>query len=151
MAGLRDVLDRFRPIGAPGAATAAGVPVDRRAGVEAELEPVFEALAPTTARARRITSRAESWADDIVAEANKRAAEALADARMRAPALRADAASRTTALAAADAETIAADAAVRSAQVAAEAAATRQSLIEMVIDRLRSDIAGLDQSVSDGQ
>ena len=47
MPRVRDVLYRFRPAGAPGAASSAGVPVDRSADLAAELEPVFALLADT--------------------------------------------------------------------------------------------------------
>jgi hypothetical protein len=49
MARARDILYRFRPAGSPGAAGTAGVPVDRAADLEAELEPLFAQLADTEA------------------------------------------------------------------------------------------------------
>ncbi len=47
MPRVRDLLYRYRPAGAPGAASAAGVPVDRGADLAAELEPLFAQLAGT--------------------------------------------------------------------------------------------------------
>ena len=44
MPRVRDLLYRFRPSGAPGGASLAGVPIDRAATVAAELEPVFGQL-----------------------------------------------------------------------------------------------------------
>lgn len=49
MARVRDILYRFRPSGAPGSPSRAGVPVDRARGLAEELAPVFAALAPTLA------------------------------------------------------------------------------------------------------
>ena len=43
MLSARDLLHRFRPVGAPGAAPA-GVPADRVAEVSRELQPVFDEL-----------------------------------------------------------------------------------------------------------
>jgi len=121
----RDLLNRFRPSGTPGAAGAAGVPVDREAGTADELAPLFSALAPTErecealiagaeADARRIRRRADEEAARLVTEAGERqaseraavvaevrdhraaaAAAAAVDAERRAAAIRDRAASRT--------------------------------------------------------
>ena len=45
MPSARDMLQRFRPIGTPGAAAPAGVPADRAAELGRELQPVFDELA----------------------------------------------------------------------------------------------------------
>ncbi|HEX7745917.1 MAG TPA: hypothetical protein VF462_11720, partial [Micromonosporaceae bacterium] len=50
MPAVRELLDRFRPAGAPGAASAAGVPADRQTTASAELDPVFAALADVVAK-----------------------------------------------------------------------------------------------------
>ena len=42
---VSDLLYRFRPSGAPGAATQAGVPADRARDLAEELEPVFASVA----------------------------------------------------------------------------------------------------------
>jgi hypothetical protein len=96
MTSLRDLLQRYRPVGTPGAAARPGVPADRVAEAEAELEPVLALLTDTEdevrrlrekARdeARRIREEAALQADDLVAAAHDRAAEvrarAAADAR----------------------------------------------------------------------
>ena len=44
MTRTRELLERFRPAGTPGAAGGRGVPVDRVAERSAELEPVLELL-----------------------------------------------------------------------------------------------------------
>jgi vacuolar-type H+-ATPase subunit H len=69
MPRLRDVLYRFRPAGTPGRASAAAVPVDRMAGLVAELEPVFARLTPV-----------ESSCDDMVQAARGAAATTRAAA-----------------------------------------------------------------------
>jgi len=50
MPRVRDLLYRFRPSGAPGGASATGVPIDRAATVAAELEPLFGQLAEVERR-----------------------------------------------------------------------------------------------------
>ena len=50
MPGVRDLLYRFRPAGAPGPPSAAAVPADRVADRVAELAPVFALLAETETR-----------------------------------------------------------------------------------------------------
>lgn len=75
----RDLLNRFRPTGTPGAAGAAGVPVDHDAGSAAELAPVLAALAAT-----------ESACDALVAEARARAARVRDAAQVQAQELLAD-------------------------------------------------------------
>ena len=73
MSRARDLLYRFRPAGAPGAASATGVPADRVADLTAELQPVFAELA-----------RSEQECADIVAEARRAAAQVHAEAADRA-------------------------------------------------------------------
>src|SRR5689334_2559427 len=73
MPRLRDLLDRFRPAGAPGAASAAGVPVDRREGVVAELEPVFAALAGVDAACAELRRTARAQAQRCLEDARDRA------------------------------------------------------------------------------
>jgi hypothetical protein len=93
---VRDLLYRFRPVGAPGAASAAGVPVDRRADIAAELEPLFAQLARTERAcaevreqgrrdAERVRARDAEQARAIVAAANAgtRAERAAANTTMQ--------------------------------------------------------------------
>ena len=65
MPRVRDLLYRFRPSGAPGAATAAGVPVDRTAKLAAELDPVFARLADTEEECAAILAEGRRRAEDI--------------------------------------------------------------------------------------
>lgn len=66
-----DLWFRFRPAGAPGAASATGVPVDRDADLDAELRPLFAELARTE---RECSDIVECAALDA-AERRSRAAE----------------------------------------------------------------------------
>jgi len=79
----RDLLIRFRPSGTPGAAGAAGVPLDRAAGAAAELAPLFAALAPTERRCEDLLAEAEADARRIRGEAEEEAARLVAVARDR--------------------------------------------------------------------
>jgi vacuolar-type H+-ATPase subunit H len=97
MPGVRDLLDRFRPAGAPGAASATGVPADRRADLDAELEPVFAALAPVEAECDRAVHDAERDAARTAAWARSRAAALVAAAEEAVSAERAGAAARAAA------------------------------------------------------
>ena len=72
MPRARDLLARFRPAGTPGAAAPAGVPADRVAEAERELEPVFAALAGVRAEADRIRASARLDAEGRRAEAAAR-------------------------------------------------------------------------------
>ncbi|MET4061030.1 hypothetical protein ABIB35_002588 [Arthrobacter sp. UYP6] len=86
------LLDRFRPVGAPGPAGPAGVPATDDQGPEAELLPVFEALDPTIREAGDLTTDASARAADTVARARAQAAALVEQARLDSGAVRADAA-----------------------------------------------------------
>ena len=65
MPRVRDLLYRFRPAGAPGSASATGVPVDRTADRAAELLPLIERLAETERQRELIREQAQRDADAI--------------------------------------------------------------------------------------
>ena len=65
MPRARDLLYRFRPAGAPGSASASGVPVDRVAGRATELLPLFARLAETERQCAFIREQAHRDADAI--------------------------------------------------------------------------------------
>jgi hypothetical protein len=65
MPRVRDLLYRFRPAGAPGSASASGVPVDRAADRAAELLPLFERLAETEHQCALIRQQAQHDAEAI--------------------------------------------------------------------------------------
>ncbi len=89
MARLRDVLDRFRPAGTPGAAAEGGVPADRAADQAAELAPLFDLLQPDEVAAQRIRDRAAAEAERCRADGRVRAAAIVEQARREGAALRA--------------------------------------------------------------
>jgi len=104
MPRIRDVLDRFRPSGAPGAASGAAVPADRAAEQAIELAPVFAALADTQAEVARIRAAGAAGSARRREAAAEVAAQIVARARQRAEAERGDAFTRSPAAAVAAGE-----------------------------------------------
>jgi len=92
----RDILQRFRPAGTPGAASGTGVPADRLAEATAELEPVIALLAATQDEARSIHSEAVRDAEQRRQQATERAGALVASAHRQAAAERAEAALRVS-------------------------------------------------------
>lgn len=86
------ILDRFRPVGAPGPAGPAGVPSSDAQGPAAELAPVFAALAGDVAACAALVEAARLDAERDVAQARAQAAAVVAKARLDAAAERAGAA-----------------------------------------------------------
>lgn len=76
----RDLLDRVRLSGAPGAA-ASGVPADRAARAAAELGPLLARLDPAQREAQRIRVEAEAEAERIRRRAAQEATGQVAAAR----------------------------------------------------------------------
>ncbi|MBF4994965.1 hypothetical protein ITX31_12680 [Arthrobacter gandavensis] len=102
------ILDRFRPVGAPGPSGPAGVPSTDQEGPGAELLPVFAALQPDTDEGRARVEAAASQARKLIADAHGQADAEVAQARLDAGAVRARAAEEVTQqAAAADAELLA--------------------------------------------
>jgi vacuolar-type H+-ATPase subunit H len=89
-----NILDRFRPLGAPGPAGPAGVPAVDDQGPAAELAPVFAALAADVEAARKLVEEARQEADDERSRAREKVAAIIAQARISAEAERAGAAAR---------------------------------------------------------
>jgi hypothetical protein len=92
MPRVSDLLYRFRPSGAPGAATQAGVPSDRVRDLAEELEPVFASLAQTQADCGRLVEEARAQAVRIRSRDAAEVERLLATAAPRAAAERARAA-----------------------------------------------------------
>jgi hypothetical protein len=90
----RDILQRFRSAGTPGAATAPGVPADRVAELSAELEPVLAQLAAVQEEVSRIRGDAQREAERRRQAAVEHAGALVAAAHREAAAERADAARR---------------------------------------------------------
>ncbi|MER6310194.1 hypothetical protein [Streptomyces sp. NPDC001657] len=94
MAGFRDFLLRFRPVGPPGRPAPGGVPADRSAELSAELEPPLTLLEQAEAAARTVREEAARTADATRRAAERQAAEIVARARARANDVRAESADR---------------------------------------------------------
>jgi RNA 3'-terminal phosphate cyclase len=90
MVRARDLLDRFRPVGAPGPASLVGVPADRLGEVVAELEPIFALLEDVEQQCRHIREEAEWDARRRRSQAGAARDQAVALAREDAKAARAE-------------------------------------------------------------
>lgn len=150
MPGVRDLLDRFRPAGAPGPAGAAGVPADRQASVAEELAPVFATLAGVAAECDQIRQEAAQAAQQRRAEAAEQARAVVARARGEAAGIRASVAARIR-------EDTAAELAQLAARTAAEADELRRrgsrqlpQLLALVVEQVRGDLAALNGNPTDG-
>jgi hypothetical protein len=95
----RDFLDRFRPAGAPGSATARGIPVDRAAAAAAELMPLLVLLDDVQDEAEQLRRAAGTRAATMLRAGELEAVEIVSRAREGAEAVAAQAASRTVAAA----------------------------------------------------
>lgn len=131
----RRFLERFRPVGTPGAAAARGVPADRVAELAAELAPVFDLLEPTQKQSNAIRAQADD-------EADRRRAEALAGADAKVGAARRRAESERAATAAG----LARSADVEAAQILAGARRDADAVREAAARRL-PDLAAAARSV----
>jgi hypothetical protein len=142
MPTARDLLQRFRPVGTPGAAAPAGVPVDRVAELSRELQPVFDALADVQEEAGRIRAIATAEARARLTAAEQQAAVLVDAARRDAGAARAEVAAEGARRAEAVAAAALATAEHDAAAVTARAAARYAELTERVV-RAVWDSAGL--------
>ncbi|ALO67318.1 hypothetical protein NHF46_07785 [Arthrobacter alpinus] len=86
------VLDRFRPMGAPGPAGPSGVPAVEAQGPATELIPVFAALHADVQGCEELVAAARRQAEHDVAEARTQAAAIVSQAKLDAGAARAEAA-----------------------------------------------------------
>jgi vacuolar-type H+-ATPase subunit H len=140
---IRDLLERFRPAGAPGAATAAGVPVDRRATLAAELEPIFAALDEVTRECKALRLAARRAADRRVAHAEQRARAIVARAAAEAEAERAAASATLRSRAAREVAEIAARATADADAVRRHSAHTRPQLLVRLVHMVRAELAAV--------
>ncbi|MBE1494023.1 vacuolar-type H+-ATPase subunit E/Vma4 [Amycolatopsis lexingtonensis] len=138
MPAIRDLLDRFRPAGTPGAAARPGVPADRRTEAAAELEPVLASLDDTQARVAEIRREAAKEASRRRREALARAEAIVAQARIDAASARADAALRVRREGTAEATALAETAAAEADRVRALIAERMPALVEHVLGEARS-------------
>ena len=77
-----NILDRFRPVGAPGPAGQVGVPAAADQGPVAELAPVFAALAADVQSCRTLVEQARLEADGALLRAREQAESLIAQARL---------------------------------------------------------------------
>lgn len=142
MAGLRDVLFRFRPAGTPGAPTAGAVPGDRAAEAGAELAPVLAELTGAEQTAARIRAEGEARASAI-REQSERAARQIVDrARQDARTTRADAEARARAVQAARSAALVAEAQTRAARLREHAAAPVTASAARVVSGVADELRG---------
>jgi hypothetical protein len=137
---VRNLLDRFRPAGAPGAATSAGVPADRRASAVRELEPIFAELGPVVRQCATIRREATAAAADHVAQSAERARTLIARAQREGEAERAATASALRAQAEDAARQRVAEAEDEAVDVRRVAEARRPELLHRVLERVWADL-----------
>jgi hypothetical protein len=138
MPRVRDLLYRFRPSGAPGAANAAGVPVDRALEQSAELEPVLALLTATERECATIVELARTEADEIREHCAQEARSTVAAARSRQGAERAAAAAQVRQGGRALTAEIALAAARQEADVRRQATRMTPVYVERVLGSVRS-------------
>lgn len=136
MPRVRDRLYRFRPAGAPGSASAAGVPTDRGADLAAELAPLFAELAKTERECADISAHAERDAAEVRARDAERARNLVTAARARLDGERADAVARLRQLD----EANSAAAAVAAEREAAETHCRADEHMELYVDLVTASI-----------
>lgn len=141
MPKLRNLLDRLRPAGIPGAAARAGVPADRVAELTAELAGVFGAFEPVEAECRAIRAAAERDARDVRQRAADQAEAMVADARANAGVQRAAAAAEAARHVSAGREALEADAERLAARIRVRADERMPALVERAMEILREGSA----------
>ena len=146
---MRDLLSRFRPAGAPGTATVAGVPADRRESAAAELEPAFSALDGVLTECRGTRRDATEYAAALAARAAERARLLVARTSLDAEAERADAVTQLRRRSAEDLASVGAQAMVEVERVRLRAARRQPELIARILTRVRADLASLVPDAAD--
>jgi vacuolar-type H+-ATPase subunit H len=139
----RDLLQRFRPAGAPGPAAATGVPADRVAERAVELGPLFARLQDTTGAVARIRADAAAEADRRRQQARERASARVAEARLEADAIRAAALAEAQRGAASAARTSAEQAAARAASITRRSREVLDDDVAEVVRRVRAALVTL--------
>lgn len=134
------ILDRFRPIGAPGAAGPTGVPAHGLIGAEQELAAVFAALSPDLASADALIARATASAETARKTATADAADIVAQAQEAAPGDQAAAASRIASAASAEDAQLMEAARVQAAAVRSRGARRLPALLRRTHEELLREI-----------
>lgn len=140
MPTLRDILRRWRPAGAPGAAARAGVPDDRMAGPEQELACVFRALEPVHAECRAIRDAAARDARRAARRAQEQAEAIVSAARMAAPAERTSVTAESRARSDAEQAAIVADAERQAARIRKRAAERMPAVVAEAVELVRKEL-----------
>lgn len=141
MARSRNLLERFRPAGTPGAAAKPGVPADRVAELSAELEPVLTLLDDTVREARAIRAQAHQRAEQVRRRAEDRSRALLAEARRDAEAERSAAAVRVTEKAESEAAASLAAAEQEAEEIRRRGTELMPVYVDRVLDALRKELA----------
>ena len=142
MAGLRDVLFRFRPAGAPGAPTPGAVPGDRVAEAAAELAPLLADLADAESEAARIRAEGEARACEIRSQGERDARRIVEQARQDAQTVRADAGARARAAQAAQSAALVAKAQTEATRLRDHAAGPVAASAGRVVAAVAKDLRG---------
>ncbi|WP_084125577.1 hypothetical protein [Demequina sp. NBRC 110054] len=138
----QEILDRFRPVTAPGGAAESAAHVAARTGAALELAPVFAILDADLTAATDLASVAESAAADRLDNARSDAAAVVARARREAPAREAEAAAAILSSAAEDDARTTAQARRDAEQLLASRAPRVDEAAAAVISRLVEDLGG---------
>lgn len=134
-----NILDRFRPAGAPGPAGPVGVPATGDQGPAVELAPVFAALGADVESCRRMVDEARREADGVLSSAVEEAAAIIARARLDEGAERARAAARVEQAASAQDAQLLARARKDADDLERSRTALLPGLVRTVMDRLLSE------------
>ncbi|MEY9951612.1 hypothetical protein [Leifsonia sp. EB34] len=139
MSGTR-ILERFRPIGAPGAGIV-GVPDDTDRAAD-ELAPVFAALRPDLDAARDTLDHAKRASEALLADAREQASRLVEDAEAGAPSVRAAAAAGVQAVAAAADAEILESAGSRAARLHARSSTTDDPAVQEITESILRFVLG---------
>jgi hypothetical protein len=143
MPSTRDLLQRFRPAGAPGAATATGVPADRIEERDVELAPVFDLLADTVAESTKIRREAAVEAEWRRQRAREAAVARVAAARLEADSIRAQTLTEVQHVAAVTARDSAERARETAQAIGESARRTLEADVAEVVARVRTAVAAV--------
>ncbi|KPI11022.1 hypothetical protein [Streptomyces mirabilis] len=150
MAGFRDFLMRFRPVGLPGPAAAGGVPADRSAELAAELEPPLVLLEETEAEARAVRERADEEATRRRRAAERTAKDIVEQARARAPVVREQSAALVRDATKAEATELLAAAARDTAVLRRRIELRTPALVDRLVDALDKELTAPDDERREG-
>jgi vacuolar-type H+-ATPase subunit H len=135
-----NILDRFRPVGAPGPVGPSGVPATDERGPRGELVPVFTALAPDIESARTLVEQAEKDATAMLDRARDEASALLAQAQLDARSARAEAAARVAKKNTVRDEALLATARDEAEVLARNGTALIPEMVRTVVDRMLAEL-----------